>query len=84
MNYVATGFLGTVKIYPEYYLYMKENDDFLMAGKKRPNNKVRKPIDMKGSLITHINLVAYAELSIPRLNCILKRVYKNREILALF
>jgi hypothetical protein len=28
-------------IYPEYYVYLKNGDRFLLAGKKRPNNKVR-------------------------------------------
>lgn len=32
--------LGAGKLYPEYYLYLKQGDRFLLAGRKRPNNKV--------------------------------------------
>ena len=30
---------GTNKMFPEYCLYMKEGDRFLLCSKKRPNNK---------------------------------------------
>ena len=30
---------GTNKLFPEYAVYMKEGDRFLMCSKKRPNNK---------------------------------------------
>lgn len=31
---------GAGKLYPEYYLFLKQGDRFLLAGRKRPNNKV--------------------------------------------
>lgn len=36
----CTRLTGAGKLYPEYYLYMKQGDKFLLGGKRRPNNKV--------------------------------------------
>mmetsp|Transcript_15404 Transcript_15404/g.18779 ORF Transcript_15404/g.18779 Transcript_15404/m.18779 type:complete len:315 (-) Transcript_15404:813-1757(-) len=37
--YIKRNRSGVSKLFPEYYVYMKEGDRFLMCSKKRPNNK---------------------------------------------
>ncbi|KAJ8604491.1 hypothetical protein CTAYLR_000991 [Chrysophaeum taylorii] len=37
--YIKRNRSGTNKLFPEYTVYMKEGDRFLMCSKKRPNNK---------------------------------------------
>jgi len=37
--YIERNKSGTSKLYPEYHLFLKDGDRFLMAGKKKPKNR---------------------------------------------